>query len=151
MIIVNRILPSGIRTNLSVSSRFPTWNKGYFSYGDMITHLKALTAGSCQTDTVDIFGDLLPTLDKWVGGVLAPNGCIYGIPYSSTTILKIDTSNDAVTTFGSLAGSNKWGGGVLAPNGCIYGIPRITTTILKILSPQSLNPNLVLSRIFNKF
>jgi hypothetical protein len=80
---------------------------------------------------VSTFGNLAGT-NKWVGGVLAPNGCIYGIPFASTTILKIDTSDDSVSTFGNLPGGAKWYGGVLAPNGCIYGIPYNSASVLKI-------------------
>ncbi len=50
-------------------------------------------------------------------------GNIYCIPYSASSILKINPSNDTASTFGSLgAGGNKWHGGVLAPNGKIYCI-----------------------------
>ena len=74
------------------------------------------------SETIGTFGSLTGTA-KWFGGVLAPNGFIYGIPYNSTTVLKIDPSTDTATTFGSLTGTNKWFGGVLAPNGFIYVIP----------------------------
>ena len=80
---------------------------------------------------VSTFGSLSGG-DKWVGGVLAGNGCIYGVPFDSTTVLKIDPSDDSATTFGSLSGGNKWNGGALAANGYIYCIPRNSTTILKI-------------------
>jgi hypothetical protein len=101
-------------------------------------------------DSVSTFGNL-PGGAKWWGGVLAPNGCIYGIPRASTTILKIDTSDDSVSTFGNLAGTNKWAGGVLAPNGCIYGIPYNSASVLKILSNYSIDENIPLARVFNKF
>ena len=64
------------------------------------------------------------------GGVLAPNGKIYGIPYASTTVLEIDPVARTATTFGSVTGY--WQGGVLAPNGKIYGIPHNSTTVLEI-------------------
>lgn len=35
-----------------------------------------------------LFGSLAGAT-KWVGGVLAPNGKIYGIPFDSTTVLEI--------------------------------------------------------------
>ena len=72
---------------------------------------------------------------KWFGGVLAPNGKIYGIPYNSTDILIIDpvTGTATTNTMGaSLTGNNQWAGGVLAPNGKIYGIPHSSTDILII-------------------
>ena len=69
---------------------------------------------------------------KWAGGVLAPNGKIYGIPYSTGTVLEIDPVGRTATTFGSLSGNYKWSGGVLAPNGKIYGIPNHSSSVLEI-------------------
>jgi hypothetical protein len=100
-----------------------------------------------SNDTATTFGSVAGA-DKWIGGVVAPNGFIYGIPYIATAILKIDPSNDTATTFGS---ATAYAGGVLAPNGSIYGMPFSATTVLKILSPQAINPNLALSRLFNKY
>lgn len=39
--------------------------------------------------TTTLFGSLSGS-GKWVGGVLAPNGKIYGIPRDSTQVLEID-------------------------------------------------------------
>ena len=77
------------------------------------------------------FGSLLGTA-KWFGGVLAPNGKIYGIPRNSTQVLEIDPETQTTTLFGSLSGTSKWIGGVLAPNGKIYGIPHNSTQVLEI-------------------
>jgi hypothetical protein len=76
---------------------------------------------------------------------------IYGLPYNSTTVLKIDPATNTVTMFGSLTGSNKWQGGVVAPNGVCYGIPQNSPTVLKIGGPVDLPMDWVLSRHFNKF
>ena len=84
-----------------------------------------------QSPTVTTFGALAGAY-KWFGGVLAPDGCIYGIPYNSTSVLKIDPVAGTATTFGSLSGNDKWFGGVLAADGCIYGIPFNSTSVLKI-------------------
>ena len=89
------------------------------------------TVGFAVTTTQDGSGSLSGTT-KWIGGVLAPNGKIYGIPYSSTSVLVIDPAVGTATTFGSLSGSSKWNGGVLAPNGKIYGIPSNSTSVLVI-------------------
>ena len=78
-----------------------------------------------------LFGSLSGP-QKWHGGVLAPNGKIYGIPYESTQVLEIDPISKTTTLFGSLSGANKWLGGVLAPNGKIYGIPSDSTQVLEI-------------------
>lgn len=88
-------------------------------------------SGIEYSTTVSEFGDFSDAT-KWNGGVLAPNGKIYGIPYNSTTVLEIDPDAQTATTFGSLSGSEKWNGGVLGPNGKIYGIPRESGTVLEI-------------------
>jgi hypothetical protein len=78
------------------------------------------------------FGSTGSSTAKWVGGVLAPNGKIYGFPYNATTVLEIDPETQTAATFGSLSGTNKWRSGVLAPNGKIYGVPFSSTTVLEI-------------------
>jgi hypothetical protein len=79
---------------------------------------------------------------KWTGGVLAPNGKIYGIPRTQTSVLIIDpvTNNANTTAITGLTGSNKWFGGVLAPNGKIYGIPWNSTSVL-IIDPVTNTAN----------
>ena len=80
-------------------------------------------------------GATLSDSSKWVGGVLGPDGKIYGIPFYATDILIIDpiagtASRSAMGA--TLSGSNKWAGGVLGPDGKIYGIPLSATDILII-------------------
>ena len=81
-----------------------------------------------------VFGSLGTNANKWWGAVLAPNGTdIYVPPYSQTTMLKINTSNNTATTIGTYNGTvGKWAGGVLAPNGYIYFSPKAATSILKL-------------------
>ncbi|MCK9557026.1 MAG: DUF2341 domain-containing protein [Candidatus Cloacimonetes bacterium] len=107
-----------------------------FEYANQTTVNGQLTVGAQIANdntafpfAIRTFGSLSGTT-KWHGGVLASNGMIYGIPYSSTSILKIDPTTDTATTFGTVSGS--WHGGVLASNGMIYGIPYNSTTVLKI-------------------
>ena len=88
-------------------------------------------ARTIQIPTATTFGSLSGS-EKWDGGALAPDGCIYGIPYNSTSVLKIDPVAGTATTFGSLSGSYKWSNGALAPDGCIYGIPYNSTSVLKL-------------------
>jgi hypothetical protein len=80
---------------VSVFCSFPDW----YSI-DCITKIKqwmmaakllAKRGRLMNNDNVSTFGSLSGT-NKWRGGVLAPNGCIYGIPHDSTTVLKIDPS-----------------------------------------------------------
>ena len=70
--------------------------------------------------------------EKYIGGVLAPNGKIYCIPVNSTQILVIYPSNDTTFLSGNFSGTVKWQGGVLASNGKIYCVPRNSTQILVI-------------------
>ena len=108
---------------------FPDWHENANNVAAFLAAVAGV--GAMQSDTAGTFGSLSGG-GKWAGGVLAPNGCIYGIPRNSTTVLKIDPSTDTATTFGSLSGSDKWMGGVLAPNGCVYGMPHSSAAVLKI-------------------
>ena len=56
---------------------------------------------------------------KWADGVLAPNGLIYGVPFTSTSVLIISPTTNALdtTTIAGLPSDIfKWWGGVLAPS-----------------------------------
>ena len=79
------------------------------------------------------------TKNKWYGGIKGFDNAIYGIPYSSPHVLRIDSNTDEVSLLGNLTSERyKWHGGVLSPiNGCIYGIPSHTNTILKINTTDS--------------
>jgi hypothetical protein len=90
---------------------------------------------------VNMGGDTLATrrTAKWWGGVLAPNGKIYAIPFSNQSegisILAIDTLTNTATASDrgiTFSDSAKWVGGVFPPNGKIYGIPYNSTDILII-------------------
>lgn len=94
--------------------------------------LGSRTSGWSQKTTKTI--GLLPAASsKWAaGGILAPNGCMYFISRSTTTILKLDVEMRTLTTFGTTAG-NIMGQCTLAPNGCIYCPPSTTgTSIMKV-------------------
>lgn len=78
--------------------------------------------------------------DRWTGGVLAPNGRIYGIPMAAPRILEIDPTTTPATArlvgpdLGS--GTSKWGGGVLDASGRIFGIPFSAGSVL-IIDPRT--------------
>ena len=74
------------------------------------------------------------SVQKWQGAI-ANGNIIYGIPFSDSRWLKIDTSTDTVTTFGSLSGTAKWTAAARAPNGHIYAVPSGGTTIAKLTQP----------------
>lgn len=108
---------------------------------------------SVQTETVALVGATVSGSEKWHGGVLAPNGCIYGLPSQATTVLKINTANDGVGTTGSLAAgsfgklsggttnvsSYYYAGGVLAADGSIYAVPYKSARILRIIPGATAN------------
>ena len=102
-----------------------------------------------RTNNTNLFGSLSGT-SKWIGGVLAPNGKIYGIPFDSTQVLEIDPVAGTTALFGSLSGTYKWYGGVLAPNGKIYGIPCNSTQVLEIENISGIAPTWELSAYLNK-
>ena len=87
------------------------------------------------TATRTAMGATLSGGNKWFGGVLGPDGKIYGIPYDATDILVIDPVAGTATRTAmgaTLSGTDKWRGGVLGPDGKIYGIPSGATDILVI-------------------
>jgi hypothetical protein len=70
-------------------------------------------------------------VNKSWGGVLAPNGKIYGVPNNGSNVFVINPSVDSYTNIGTTTG--RYAGGVLAPNGKIYAAPYdVTTTCLSI-------------------
>lgn len=74
--------------------------------------------------------------EKWFGGVLAPNGKIYCVPFNSTSVLVLNPTDNTFYNIGSLSGSSKWAGGILAPNGKIYCAPASSTSVL-IIDPSN--------------
>ena len=110
----------------------PIWqNIGASYWSSWKAHLDCVIAKNAQTESIAFIQGVPP--GGWFGGVLAPNGKIYCVPQSATSILVIDPSNDTWYTFGSgsLSG-NTWTSGVLAPNGKIYCCPGSATQVLVI-------------------
>ena len=86
-----------------------------------------------------------PGKHKWEGGVLAPNGLIYGIPARARSVLIIDparrtvdaTSMRVCAAYDEMhaecgAGCFMWDRGVLGPDGRVYGIPSYASSVLII-------------------
>jgi eukaryotic-like serine/threonine-protein kinase len=68
----------------------------------------------------------------YYGAVLAPDGCIYGIPHGATKFFKLNPETNDVTTFGSAPGGGAYWGGVVANNGKIYCVPSTATGVLEL-------------------
>eukprot|EP00435_Cladocopium_sp_Y103_P046854 s724_g13.t1 len=84
--------------------------------------------------SVRTFGGPIMGQFKYLGGVRAGDGVIYGIPGHAKQVLRIDPQTYDVQRIGPrLDGKFKWLRGVLAPNGCIYGIPAHADSVLKIV------------------
>jgi len=113
------------------SAGFRNWATNGDFENEFISNLSSYTSNLTFSKTTNSFGSLSGA-GKWFGGVLAPNGKIYGIPFNNTKILEIDPTTNTTTLFGSFSGSFKWLGGVLAPNGKIYGIPLNSNQVLEI-------------------
>ena len=61
---------------------------------------------------------------KWAGGNLSPSGILFATPYSSSSVLRVDTQELVVTTFGYLGELRyKWLGGTATRAGQIFAAP----------------------------
>jgi hypothetical protein len=74
------------------------------------THvLKIYLDGSDKVE--EIGPSLSEGQNKWYGGILGADGCIYGMPYTATGVLRINPRNDSVQILGNYpSGGYKWHG-----------------------------------------
>lgn len=64
---------------------------------------------------------------------MGQNGHVYGIPFDSPNLIKLNPANNAVETVASaVVGTGKFAGGVLLPSGQIACAPSTATSILLI-------------------
>lgn len=111
---------------------------------------------SASVTTIDI-SQIVTGFRKFAGGILAPNGNIYFIPYNIDRPYVIHTRKGTLNTyFGTtISGSTRYEGGVLAPNGKIYCSPGTNNNILVISPAPTTNTNFglatLLSPYLNKF
>ena len=103
-------------------------------------NMSIIAASRLRVTDIRLFGSI-SGVNKYAGGVLAPNGKIYCIPADAEQVLEIDPSNNTTNLFGSISGSAKYAGGVLAPNGKIYCIPFNSNQVLEI-DPSNNTTNL---------
>ena len=71
--------------------------------------------------------------NKWYGGILGADNAVYGMPYRTCAVLRIDTENDTASLVGPDHGCKlfNWHGG-LKKDGQIYAFPSHADTVLKI-------------------
>ncbi|EGD82196.1 hypothetical protein PTSG_02868 [Salpingoeca rosetta] len=103
------------------------------------TTINGTTKATLAAAGTGTFGQLGPTADKWLGGVLASNGLIYAAPWYSPSVLIINPSTNTVdTTTISGLGTDpaKWAGGVMAHNGLVYMFPSNRQSML-IIDPDT--------------
>ena len=73
--------------------------------------------------------------DKYLGGVLGPDGIVYFVPAYANNI---GVLNPATQTFGTIdiaatiSIPNKYWGGVLGPNNKVYMVPRNADNIMEL-------------------
>lgn len=71
--------------------------------------------------------------NKWYGGILGDDNAVYGMPYRTCSLLRIDTETDTAAIVGPDHGCTlfNWHGG-LKMNGMIYAFPSHADRVLKI-------------------
>jgi hypothetical protein len=84
-------------------------------------------------DPMDYPNFSIDTTNKWYGGIVGRDNCVYGIPYRTCAVLKIDCTNDTATLIGPDYGTTKynWHGGIQV-HGKIYAHPSHANTVLVI-------------------
>jgi hypothetical protein len=106
-----------------------------------------------NTDTVSYLAcNAITNNENFAMVVLGANGKIYMIPCAYEFIMEIDPSDDSITYFESepvIKPQFKYGTATLAKNGQIYCWGATKT--IKFLSSYTLDKNMVMSRIVNKY
>lgn len=97
-----------------------------------------------HTDTCSTFGFCGTDKNKWQGGVLGRDGCVYCIPANGQHVLRIHTNpiddssgEQPVQLVGHLpAHKDKWQGGSQGKDGALYFIPENGYRVLKVTPPK---------------
>lgn len=131
----SRALNSGEIASLSGEPYFSEIGPSFFNafQKDLLYSYRQGSGSVSDSST----GSFLNGGKLWSGGVLAPNGKIYAMPFRAKEILVINTNDQTTYTIALPAPYNnglteKWSGGVLAKNGKIYGIPYDASHVLII-------------------
>jgi hypothetical protein len=95
------------------------------------TNSSAGTSGFTVT-TIRSGSGAITGSSKYTGGVLAPNGKIYMIPYGSVPFRSFDPDTGVTVSIGAAQGASAYVGGVLGQNGKIYAIPSFVGTVAEL-------------------
>ena len=89
-----------------------------------------------RKNEISYIGPSYPGIQKWYGGLLGSDGCIYGIPHNATGVLKINpvTQSCSILGEGTLPeGKWKWHGGLSVCHGTrIIGFPNNADSVLVV-------------------
>lgn len=73
-------------------------------YDTRVGYANSIIVFDMTTETFSTFGNFSGSNSQWHGGVLGPNGLIYGIPRSATTVLIINPGHTGVPSQNILSG-----------------------------------------------
>ena len=96
--------------------------------------LQTFTTSFIDINVPDEYTDFdLDITNKWYGGILGHDNAVYGVPYRTGSVLRIDAETDTATLVGPDFGADRWNwhGGIEA-HGSIYCFPSHADTVLKI-------------------
>jgi len=96
--------------------------------------LQTFTTSFIDIHVPDVYTDFsLDLTNKWYGGILGHDNAVYGVPYRTGSVLRIDAETDTATLVGPDFGCDKWNWhGGIEVNGAIYAFPSHADTVLKI-------------------
>jgi hypothetical protein len=108
---------------------------------DLITKLTSLIPVAGY-DPKDYPNFSIDTTNKWYGGIVGRDNCVYGIPYRTCAVLKIDCTKDTAILIGPDYGTTKynWHGGIQV-HGKIYAHPSHANTVLVIDTNPLVEPH----------
>ena len=133
------------QVNQFLHMRVPGWTNGgiYSNFSAVTAHAQGLAFSnkniSISAATFETYGSgVFPGTSAYTGATIAPNGKIYFAPYTATTGIVFNPTDNSIGTFGPVQGgaAGKNQGGILAPNGKIYIIPDNATAVT-ILDPSN--------------
>ncbi|KAI2509111.1 hypothetical protein MHU86_5359 [Fragilaria crotonensis] len=111
------------------------WLRGIIAHG-YLYGIPAWANTVLQVDIDAMWGDdrmRQGRFNKWYGGLLGDDNAVYGIPYRTCSLLRIDTETDTAAIVGEDYGCKRfnWHGGAKV-NGFIYAYPSHADTVLRI-------------------